>query len=190
VILLHRFLFQVLWWGWSAYWLVGSFSASRAKRVQSGWARRAHLLAFLVAFALLWYPQFGYGILGMRILPRTEALFVVGAAMTAAGLGFAVWARVHLGKHWSGNVTLKEGHRLIRSGPYALVRHPIYTGLILAFAGTAVAVDEWRGVLAVAIVFAILVPKYRLEERWLTEEFGEEYARYKREVKALIPGVI
>jgi protein-S-isoprenylcysteine O-methyltransferase Ste14 len=188
--LLHRYLFQVLWWAWFAYWFVTSFSASRAKRVQVRWQRRAHLLAFVAAFVLLSYPSVGYGVLGTRIVPRTETLFYAGAAMTAAGLAFAVWARVHLGQHWSGNVTLKEGHRLIRSGPYALVRHPIYTGLLLAFVGSAVAVDEWRGVLAVVIVFATLVPKYRLEERWLTEEFGEEYERYKREVKALIPGVI
>jgi len=188
--LLHRYLFAVLWWGWAAYWLASSFSASRAKRVQAGWARRAHLLAFLAAFYLLSYPNVGYGILGTRIVHRTEALFYAGAAMTAAGIAFAIWARVNLGQHWSGNVTLKEGHRLIRSGPYAFVRHPIYTGLLLAFVGSAVAVDEWRGVLAVVVVFATLVPKYRLEERWLTEEFGEEYERYRREVKALVPGVI
>ena len=171
--LLHRYLFTALWGAWCAYWFVSSFSASRPKRVQGMGVRRAHLAAFLAAFALLSYPSLGYGILGQRILLWSEALFVTGASLTAAGLAFAVWARVHLGQYWSGTVTLKEGHRLIRTGPYKHVRHPIYTGLILAFIGSAVAVDAWRGALAVVIVVATLVPKYRLEERWLTEEFGE-----------------
>ena len=92
--------------------------------------------------------------------------------------------------NWSGHVTLKPGHRLLRTGPYALVRHPIYTGLLLAMTGTAVAVDRGRGVLAVLIAVETLWRKLRLEERWLTEEFGAEYGRYRREVKALVPGVV
>ena len=109
--------------------------------------------------------------------------------MVAAGLSFAAWARVHLGKYWSGHVTLKPGHRLIRSGPYAIVRHPIYTGLLLAFIGTAVVIDEVRGVVAVILILEAHIRKLRLEERWLTGEFGSEYDLYKREVKALIPGI-
>jgi protein-S-isoprenylcysteine O-methyltransferase Ste14 len=187
--LLHRYLYQVLWLSWAAYWLASSASASAPKRVQDPGARLFYRAEMLLAVALLAFPRMGIGFLGMRLVPWSEALFVVGAVMLASGLGFAVWARVHLGQHWSGHVTLKAGHRLIRSGPYAIVRHPIYTGLLLAIAGTAVAVDEVRGVVTVLLVLEAHIRKLRLEERWLTEEFGGEYDRYKREVKALVPGI-
>jgi protein-S-isoprenylcysteine O-methyltransferase Ste14 len=85
---------------------------------------------------------------------------------------------------------LKEDHELITSGPYALVRHPIYTGLLLAFVGCAVARGEWRGVLAVAVVFAVLWHKLRLEEKWLGAQFGEPYAAYSRRVAALVPYLV
>lgn len=188
--LLHNYLFQAVWFAWAAYWLVSSYSASAPKRVQSPGARLLHRAELILAFALLTFPELGYGWLGRRIVPWSEALFVAGAAMLVAGIGLAVWARVHLGRNWSGNVTLKPGHRLIRSGPYSLVRHPIYTGILLAVIGSAVAEDQYRAVLAVAVVAQAFVRKLRIEERWLTEEFGDEYARYRREVKALVPGVV
>jgi protein-S-isoprenylcysteine O-methyltransferase Ste14 len=188
--LLHEYLFQVLWVGWALYWFASSLTASAPKRVQNAGARMYYRVEMACAAGLLAFPRLGIGWLGQQIVTRTEALFVVGALMVAAGLGFSVWARVHLGQHWSGHVTLKAGHRLIRSGPYAIVRHPIYTGILFAFLGTAVAVDEWRGVLAVVIAVQANVRKLRLEERWLTEEFGSEYEQYRREVKALVPGVV
>jgi protein-S-isoprenylcysteine O-methyltransferase Ste14 len=188
--ILHEYLFQVVWYGWAAYWYVSGLSASTPKRVQGRVARLLYLGQMLLSFALLAYPPLSIGWLGLRIVPRTEALFVSGAFMMIAGLSFAAWARVHLGEYWSGNVTLKAGHRLIRTGPYAIVRHPIYTGLLLALLGTAVAVDEVRGILAVLIAIEAHARKLRLEERWLTEEFGGEYERYRREVKALVPGIV
>jgi protein-S-isoprenylcysteine O-methyltransferase Ste14 len=187
--LLHEYLFQTVWWSWVAYWYASSVNASAPKRVQSPGARLFYRAEMVSAFALLAVPRLGIGWLGLRIVPRSEALFVSGAVMLVAGLAFAVWARLHLGQHWSGHVTLKDGHRLIRTGPYAIVRHPIYTGLLLAILGTAVAVDEVRGVLAVLIAVQAHVRKLRIEERWLSEEFGGEYDRYRREVKALVPGV-
>jgi protein-S-isoprenylcysteine O-methyltransferase Ste14 len=188
--LLHEYLFQAVWLGWAAYWFISSFSASAPKRVQDRSSRRLHRLELLLAYALLTFPELGVGWLGLRIMPRTEALYWSGAAMLVLGMGFAVWARVHLGEYWSGHVTLKPGHRLIRTGPYALARHPIYTGLLLALIGSAVAVDEYRGVLAVIIAAQAFVRKLRLEERWLTEEFGAEYDKYRMEVKALVPGIV
>ena len=110
--------------------------------------------------------------------------------VTALGLGLSVWARVHIGGNWSAIVTIKRDHALVRDGPYRYVRHPIYTGILLAFVGSALARDEWRGVLATAIAFAALWRKLRLEELWLTEVFGDEYRRYRNEVRALIPFVL
>ena len=95
-----------------------------------------------------------------------------------------------LGRNWSGIVTVKQDHELVRSGPYRWVRHPIYTGLLIAFVGTAISRGEWRGVLAVLIVFAALWRKLQLEERWMIETFGDAYLRYRAEVRALIPFVL
>jgi protein-S-isoprenylcysteine O-methyltransferase Ste14 len=186
---LYDNLIPILWVAWCVYWYVSSRDTKASRRVESPGSRAAHILPLIVAAALLWLPTLPGGFLCGRLLPRTPTTYLVGVALVAIGLGFSVWARVHLGRNWSGIVTLKEGHELIRSGPYALARHPIYTGLLLAFAGSALARDEWRGVLAVAIVFVALWRKLRLEERWMVETFGDAYQRYRADVKALIPFV-
>lgn len=184
--LFYHWYFTVLWFSWVAYWWISSFGVRPAKRAAPPAERLRYFAEVGAAIALLaWGPLLHWGWLGYEILPRSAALFCAGAAVAAAGLGFSVWARVHLGEYWSGNVTLKEGHRLIRSGPYALVRHPIYTGILLGMLGTAVAIDEVRGYLSLGILTTSFIRKLRREEAWLTEEFGEEYLRYKREVRAL-----
>lgn len=110
--------------------------------------------------------------------------------VTALGLLFSVWARRHLGTNWSQAVTLKEDHELITTGPYALVRHPIYTVLLFGVLGSAIAVGEWHGLLAMVLGVTALWPKLRLEEKWLRVEFGESYESYSRKVSALLPHVI
>jgi protein-S-isoprenylcysteine O-methyltransferase Ste14 len=97
---------------------------------------------------------------------------------------------VHIGTNWSGTVTIKQGHELVTTGPYALVRHPIYTGLLLALAGSALARGEWRGALAVLIALLALWRKLRLEEHWMREQFGEAYRAYSRRVAALVPFIL
>jgi protein-S-isoprenylcysteine O-methyltransferase Ste14 len=97
---------------------------------------------------------------------------------------------LHLGRNWSGAVTIKDGHELVTSGPYALVRHPIYTGLLLAFLGSAVALGDWRGALAFALAAGALWRKLRLEERWMREQFGDAYQAYSQRVAALVPFVL
>jgi protein-S-isoprenylcysteine O-methyltransferase Ste14 len=188
--LAHEFLIPVLWLAWAFGWLASSQWSSPEKRSQTLRERRFHLAEMAVAVGLFSFPVLGYGWLGRRILPRTEAFFVIGAALLVIGLGFTVWARLSLGRNWSGYVTLKASHRLVRSGPYALVRHPIYTGLLCAMLGTTIAIDEWRAVLALIIATETLVRKLQLEERWLAEEFGSEYATYRNGVKALVPWLI
>ena len=94
---------------------------------------------------------------------------------------------MHLGRNWSATVTVKQDHELIRTGPYTSVRHPIYTGVLFGFIGTALAVGQWRGVLAVAIVFVAFWRKLRIEERWMNETFGEQYRQYRARTRALIP---
>ena len=127
------------------------------------------------------------GWLGKRFMTEAAWQFWVGAAITAAGLSFAIWARRHIGRNWSATVTLKQDHELVTSGPYAFVRHPIYTGLLFGFIGSAIALGQWRGIVAVAIAYLSLLRKYLLEERWMRERFGTAYADYSRRVKALVP---
>jgi protein-S-isoprenylcysteine O-methyltransferase Ste14 len=187
LILVANHLIELMWLSWGTYWLVSSRSASAPKRVQTPTERIAYRLKMVLAASLIAFPALSIGWLHVELFPRSLALYWVAIALVACGLGFSCWARVHLGEYWSGHVTLKPGHRLIQTGPYGIVRHPIYSGILLAFIGTALAVDRVSGVASVAIVLYATLPKIWLEERWLTEEFGEEYERYRKEVKALVP---
>ena len=166
-----------LWVAWMVYWWVSASKVKATARSESLASRAAHIVPLLLAGILVMFPTRPLGFLFDRMLPESLATFWIGAVILAAGLAFTVWARVYLGSNWSGIVTIKQDHELIRGGPYAMVRHPIYTGVLIAFIGTAIACGEWRGLLAVAIVFAALWRKLKLEERWLGEAFGEKIGR-------------
>jgi protein-S-isoprenylcysteine O-methyltransferase Ste14 len=112
-----------------------------------------------------------------------------GLILTLLGVGFAVWARVYLGKNWSSMPAIKVDHKLIRTGPYSLVRHPIYTGILFGIAGTAIIIGEPVVLIAFLLILVISLWKIQMEEKYLQEEFGEDYTRYKKEVPALIPFV-
>ncbi|MGA8670162.1 MAG: isoprenylcysteine carboxylmethyltransferase family protein, partial [Terracidiphilus sp.] len=103
------------------------------------------------------------------------------------GLLFAVWAREHLGRNWSRSVTIKQDHELITSGPYAVVRHPIYTGILTGFLGTAIALSQVRGFIAFVLIFLVFWIKLRMEEQWMRSQFGETYATYAHRTAALVP---
>lgn len=160
------------------------------RRQESLVSRAAHIIPLVIAVLLLAVPTLPGGFLSGKIVPATRLVFFVGVALVVAGLVLSICARAILGRNWSGTVTVKHDHELVRSGPYRYVRHPIYSGLMVAIVGSAIARDEWRGVLAIAIAFAALWRKLRLEERWLGDTFGEEYAAYRAEVSALIPFVL
>ena len=129
----------------------------------------------------------GRGLLAWRFAPDTALVGWTGAIITAVGVAIAIAARFFLGKNWSGWVTVKKGHQLIRSGPYAVVRHPIYSGILFGVLGTAIVVGEVRGLIALAFAALGLRLKSLQEERFMEEEFGGEYRDYKRRVKAMIP---
>jgi protein-S-isoprenylcysteine O-methyltransferase Ste14 len=180
-------LILILWILWAAYWELASLHVKAVARRESPLSRAGHVVPLIIAALLLALPSLPMGWLEKPLYPMTAYVYWASLAVTAAGLAFSVWARVHLAGNWSGIVTLKQDHELVRSGPYRLVRNPIYTGLLLAFIGTAMARDQWRGWLAVVIAFAALWRKLRLEERWLEERFGDAYREYRRHVAALIP---
>ena len=175
-----------MWLLWGAIWAAAAFRTKPTRWRESFGSRASHVILLLAAAALLaerrWLPP----ALSEPFVPTGIVLPAVGAAMVAAGLGFAVWARAHLGRNWSGIITVKEGHTLVRTGPYRIVRHPIYTGLLLAVIGTAAAFGEWRGVLAVICVLVGFLRKIQVEERRMSENFPE-HAQYRRDTAILIP---
>jgi protein-S-isoprenylcysteine O-methyltransferase Ste14 len=186
--ILHTALVPGLWIVWFIYWRSASAGVKATRRRESAASRAAHIVPIVLAGLLLWVQPFpGGGVLFQRFLPPSDGAYWAGTLLVALGLAFSVWARVCIGRNWSATVTVKEDHELIRGGPYALVRHPIYTGLLLGFIGTALVRGEWRGVLAVLIVFAALWRKLRLEERWMSETFGDQYRDYRQHTAALIP---
>jgi len=179
-----------MWLSWVGYWCVAARNVKTTARREPIPSRLSHIVPLMLAVALLWLPRSPVPGLGVRFLPMGIWPFWVGAALTLAGLLVTVWARVHLGRNWSGTMTVKRGHELITSGPYRLARHPIYSGLLLAFVGSALARAEWRGVLAVGIAFWAFWRKLRIEEQWMREEFGAAYDEYGRRVAALVPLIL
>ncbi len=188
---IYTWLIPAIWLAWLLYWVIAAFSVKRARRRESFASRLSHGIPLFVAILLVSSSWFAGPVLSTRFLPGTPLLFWIGTALLVAGMLFAVAARLHLGGNWSGSVTLKQDHTLTRSGPYRFVRHPIYTGLLLAFFGSCVlALGEWRGVLAMALMTAAFLRKIQIEERFMREQFGDQYERYRQEVAALIPWLL
>lgn len=181
-----------IWIAVGAVWLISAVARKRTVRREGGLGRLAHIVIMVAAFVLI-FPglpvgyQLPMGPLAGRFVPDSPAIAWTGAALTAAGCAFAVWARLLLGANWSGRVALKQDHQLIERGPYAIVRHPIYTGFLAGLLGTALALGEWRGLAGWALACLGWGMKSRTEEAFLSEHFGAAYASYRRRVKALIP---
>jgi protein-S-isoprenylcysteine O-methyltransferase Ste14 len=175
------------WYVFGAVWGVYALRVKRTKAAEKSSDRLATMVVMIVSFILLFYEWTAFGPLGRRFLPAQGWIAWAGVGVTSLGIAIAVWARYCLGENWSARVTLKEGHRLIRSGPYRLVRHPIYTGMLLGAVGRSLTVGEWRGVVAVALIVLAHSRKAMREERMLTAEFGEEYTAYRRRTGFLFP---
>jgi protein-S-isoprenylcysteine O-methyltransferase Ste14 len=176
-----------LWLVLGIIWVAGALMAKREVRRQS--MASFLLLTALAALAVVigFTRVVSIGWLRLAFVPRSPVVAYTGLLLVGLGIAFAIWARFHLGGNWSGTITLKEAHTLIRRGPYSIVRHPIYSGLLTALMGTAFVEREVRGLLGVGLLLAMFVIRIRMEEKFMTEEFGVEYTEYKRRVKTLIP---
>ena len=180
-------LLIVLGVAWGA---LGLYWATPAKSERSGefpLYRALRLIVLGAVFALLFWDRTGVSWLGKRFVPATVAFAVAGFLFALTGLGIALWARIHLGAYWSDKVVLQAGHQLIRTGPYTCMRHPIYSGVLLAVAGTAVVVGEWRGVLAFGILLINYSIKARREDRILAEAFSAAFSEHKGSAGFLLP---
>jgi protein-S-isoprenylcysteine O-methyltransferase Ste14 len=192
----------IAWALWVLIWLITGLRTKPTIRQESAATRFAYLLpifASILLFAFAKRSHLGQALnaagpplswLFARFIRFYPGVVWIGAPLVLVGLLFATWARFHLGANWSSTVTLKEDHELIRTGPYRFVRHPIYTGILLAVAGSACAIGQWRGVLAFALTLGGLLYKSQVEERLMLATFGDTYRRYRSEVKRLIPFVL
>ena len=174
----------VLVWAWG--WRNSKATSHRAPGLNS----LIPYLPVLIGAALLKMPVLPDSWIKEPLWPHSFALDAAGLAITVLGVVFAIWSRVTLGRNWSSVPQVKQQHELVVKGPYRIVRHPIYTGLILAVAGTGLSLDKGIGLCMAALVFASYWLKIRVEEKLMMETFPEAYPEYRRRVKALIPGIL
>jgi protein-S-isoprenylcysteine O-methyltransferase Ste14 len=188
----------VIWVLWVAVWIIASLKTKPVVRRESAVSRVSYIVLLFASMILLLLGKRTHLGAALATGPATAWLYArfirlypgvvwIGAPLVLAGTLFAIWARLHLGGNWSGSVTLKQDHELVRSGPYRYVRHPIYTGLLLAVAGTACAIGQMRGLVALVLTLVGLGYKSRIEERLMIEAFGDAYRGYRAAVKGLIP---
>ena len=180
-------LLAVIWIAWLISWVAASFWSGRTQKhvmTRDSQAYRIPILAGAILFTpwtaeiLREKPVWQFGNTGVYVL----------AGLTLAGISFTWWARLHLGRFWSNAITRKEGHRVIDTGPYGLVRHPIYTGLIAGMLATGVAVGTLTAMLGAVLISLGMWQKARMEERFLTNELGADaYGQYCRRVPMLVP---
>lgn len=172
--------------GWAAFWLYWLVAALSMKRGRVPWSRELRIRAVIVVVVIVLVRLGAFRGHGLNTDPLRAG---VGLVLFALGLGFAIWARVHIGRNWGTPMTRKNEPELVSSGPYRLVRHPIYSGILVAAVGTAVALSWWWliGVLLAALYFLYSAT---VEERYLTEQFPETYPAYKRSTRMLLPLVL
>jgi len=180
-------LCEYLWAAMYVLWLIWALRTKPTRSREGLVSRLSHRLPIIVALVLMFTPYAAKGWLQFPLFSKDFWVQLLGVSLTLTGLLFAVWARLYLGGNWSSAVTVKVGHELVRGGPYRWVRHPIYSGLVLAMLGTAIANREVRGVIALVLMFVALTIKSRTEERAMTSTFGEEYEEYSRNTGGILP---
>jgi protein-S-isoprenylcysteine O-methyltransferase Ste14 len=188
-------LLTILEYLWSAFGLYWVAAAVRRKPPAVGVPQTSEPHGFRVlrwavlaiTFALLFWQRLAVGLLGRRFVPDWPALDCTGSVLTLVGLGVAMRARVHLGQYWSDKVVVQTGHQLIRTGPYAHLRHPIYSGVLLGVAGTALVVGEWRGAIAFLLLLANYAIKAKKEDRLLARNFGDDFLVHEKQAGFLLP---
>lgn len=174
-----------VWLALAAVWLVMWFGMKRAKRIETPGEMLQHALPAMLGFWLLF--ENGWKWLNEKFPPASTTVWLTGLLLTVVGIGISIWARLTLGANWSGVVTLKKDHELIRSGLYRWIRHPIYTGILLAVIGTALARGHLRGWLGFAVLGGNFFFKARREEQFLRQEFGAGFDEHVRQTGMFLP---
>lgn len=164
-------------------WFIGFFGNKKTQRVPYATDQILVSIILIIGFALLF--------LGPVPATGNPAIGILGVVLAFGSVAFAIWARVTIGKNWSGAVvTLKEGHELVDTGPYALVRHPIYTGFLGAALGTALTVGSIAAYSGVVLLLVAFLIRIRREEALMTAQFPGRYLVYKSNTRMLVPFVL
>ncbi len=172
------------------FWVYWSFGAPRRHPAKRKVARTFTVLntgLLYLGFLLVWLGPSVPGSLGLLFVPQAIPIDVAGTLFAIIGVAFAIWSRQSLRNNWSGEVAITEGQQLMRSGPYTIVRHPIYAGMLLALFGTTLVSSTVGSLVGFVLAVISLWQKAYMEEQFLIVEFGEQFANYRREVKFLIP---
>ena len=181
-------IITLLWMIVFTIWMAAAYSSNEPIHGKSDWRSRIAVWLVGIAWLLLLSRRLG-GPFAWHVIAPAELLVVTGFGVTLIGLAFALWARYYLGRNWDAFISLKKEHKLVQTGPYAIVRHPIYSGFMLAATGTAFVVGQLRCFIAAALVIGAWSYKSGLEEVFLVDHFGAEYQKYRDKVKRLIPYV-
>lgn len=182
-----RLFIAYCWLIFWVFWLVASFSAKKTAKVQSkNWSLRFAVLSLGLYFIMKEAPLLS-AYADVRLWPSGRQVDLLADALALSGLVVMVWARLTIGRNWSAEVVLKEDHQLAMTGPYAYVRHPIYTGLLMLMLATAIDYGAVSGFVIFAAFAAVFIYKSRIEERFMAEHFPDAYPAYMKKVKALIP---
>jgi protein-S-isoprenylcysteine O-methyltransferase Ste14 len=171
--------------GWVAFWLYWVVAAFSMKRGRVPWSRELGIRVVIVAVVILLVRL---GAFRGPVLNTNPWRAGLGLVIFALGLAIAIWARVHIGRNWGTPMMQKNETELVTSGPYRLVRHPIYLGILVAGVGTAVALS-WLWLTAVVLAGVYFVYSAAVEERYMTEQFPDAYPAYKRSTKIFVPFV-
>jgi protein-S-isoprenylcysteine O-methyltransferase Ste14 len=183
-----RQLIDISWLLFAVFWLASALGSKKASRRESLTERLGYIIFMAVGFVLLYDSAPPYlNWLNRSFISELRWAGWLGAWLTLAGVLFAIWARTTIGKEWSAEIQIKQGHQLIRTGPYAQIRHPIYTGILLAIAGTALAIGEYRGLLALAIICIGFTRKAKKEESFLAAQFGPAFEEHRRSTGFFLP---
>jgi len=183
---LQEFL-GLVWCAFGIYWAANARRSSESSSSEPNRFRFMRLAILATTFILLLAPCLGFESLNARFVRGNFITLGAGVAFTFAGIALAFSARRRLGLNWSDKVELKVNHQLVRSGPYAYLRHPIYSGVLLGVAGTALAVGMVRGLAAFLLLFGSYAIKARKEERVLADKFGDAFREYQRNAGFLFP---
>jgi len=183
----YMWITVLCWCSFFAYWRVMSPKVKTTVYEQDKLSRMVYLFFVFFSLGAVYIPYFGIGFLGYQLIPVGDFSGIAGALICISGVSFAIWARKTLGENWSAKITLKKEHELIQSGPYKIVRHPIYTGFELMILGPAIVFGELKGFIALGIVMVSHLLKIRKEEELMRQQFPEQYVEYSKRVKRLIP---
>jgi len=181
---------RVCWIIFIIAWLLGMAWTKRTIYRESSAERARYWLALVVGYFLVIKSSAFPSPFNWLVVPHRTSSSWGGVFLCVSGLVLAIWARLILGRNWSGVITLKEGHELIERGPYSVVRHPIYTGILAMLAGTAIALGYFGDFIGFLLVFISFWMKLKREEDLMLEHFPAKYAAYQRRVKRLIPFLV